>query len=384
MNDERRFSGASEVETPLSLEGTVPAQEAAKSALRTEFSVFLSQAGPDSLEAQPVLLWGNHPGRVPGALVRGLAGEVGLPWVEVSAAEGVCLDHVVGQLARQSVGCREDGPLGVALVSDLEHLTPAGARGLISQLVAGGHVVHGHQGRVLKLSRRQVFWVGALRVSEPSRRSVGKEGVDGGASFALLAVGPSATDMLAGVAGPMRIAGPEAEQGELMAALERGFRASAWLLPGTPDDLVAWARAESEPWWPGRRMRAYCRHHGVEFRMGSGAAEALAAEAGRRGGTVDVMEERLRRAMEPVLAALADARQEVAAVEVTPASLALTEAPRLVTGPRRPARVAVMAGPRGAGIERPARTPHSSPDVRLANAKDLAAVLASDPYSDLP
>jgi len=71
-------------------------------------------------------------------------------------------------------------------------------------------------------------------------------------------------------------------------------------------------------------------------------------------------------------------------VEVTPASLALTEAPRLVTGPRRPARVAVVAGPRGAGIERPARTPHSSPDVRLASAKDLAAVLSSDPNPDLP
>jgi hypothetical protein len=385
MNDDRLFSNRHDAGLAATLESAVPAQEGAKSALRTEFSVFMAQLGVDSLEAQPVLLRGNAPGRVPGALVQGLAAEARLPWVEVSASQGVSLDEVVSRLARQHVDCPDAGPLGIALLSDLEHLTPLGARGLAAHLAAGGHSTHGHQGRVLKLSQRQVFWVGCLRVTEPSRRAAKPEADESGTTFALLTVGPSAGDVVAGVAGPVKTAGPDEVQAEVVEALAQTFRADAWLLPGTPDDLVEWAGAENEPWWPGRRVREYCEHHGVAFQMGAGAVEAWAAWAARHGGTVDGMEGRLRRAMDPVLAAVADRSQPVTTVEMTPAALALIEAPQLHPGPRRPAAQSAAAAAEGpVRIERPPRTPQSSPDVRLARAADLEPILSIDHQPVVP
>ena len=364
------------------MEAAVPAQEPAKSVLRTEFSVFWARRSGEALSAQPVVLWGNRPGRLPAALGRGLAAEAGLPWIEVAAGEGFCVDQVVSQLARRGARCGEQQPLGVAVLTGLEQLTPAAVRALASHLNGPGLTQHVHQGRVLNLSRQQVFWVGSVQVREPSRRGGPADRVEGGASFALLAVGPGSADVVAaGVAGPMRAAGPEAERAETLAALGDAFRAHAWLLPGTREDLEAWARAESAAWWPGRRVRGYCRHHGVDFRMGPGAVEAWAAKAAALGGTIDVMEDRLRQAMEPVLAALADPAHGIEAVELTPEALALAEAPRLVAGRRAPVRAAAGAAAAGAageaGFERPPRTPQSSPDVRLARSGDLAAVLSN-------
>lgn len=349
-----------------SLDSAVPAQEQAKSVLRTEFAVFQSQYGKESLACHPVLLWGNHPGRLPASLVRALAGESGLPWVEATVGPGFSVEHIVSQLARQATPCREDHPLGIALLGDLHNLTAEAAHTLAARLNASEPCPHLHQGRLRSLSPRQVFWVGAMRVHAPSRPRGRTDRLVGGTPFALLAVGPSSADIVAaGVAGQVRESGADAEQAACLAALARTFKADALLLPGTTEDLFAWATAETEAWWPGRRLRAYCEHHGVRFRLAEGAAAALAAEAARRGGTADVMEDRLRRAMEPVLAAIADTAHSYAAVEVTPAAVALTEAPRLISGPRqRPAPSAsdrARPGPSASGIERPARTPLSSP-----------------------
>jgi hypothetical protein len=387
---EDRFSHRNKrVSSVASLDSAVPAQEPAKSLLRTEFSVFLAQRGEEALPAQPVVLWANRPGRVPTALVRGLAEEAGLPWIEVPAGQGFCLEQVVSQLARRTARCREHHPLGVVVLTGLEQLAPAAVELLASHLGGPGLTPHVHQGRVVNLCRQQVFWVGTVEVREPSRQG-GKAGhVEGGASFALLAVGPSSADVVAaGVAGPLRAAGREAEQAETLAALGKAFSAHAWLLPGTLEDLEAWARAEAAPWWPGRRVRAYCGHHGVTLRMGPGAVEAWAAEASRLGGTIDALEDRLRAAMEPVLAGIADHAHDIEAAELTPEALALTEAPRLVAGPRTlgHAMTGTTAPGEGAecGFERPPRTPQSSPDVRLARAEDLAPLFSNDSIPETP
>lgn len=366
-----------------SLDTAVPAQEQAKSVLRTEFAVFRAQGGTDALAPQPVLLWGNQPGRIPAALVRALAEDAGLPWVEVTVGPGFSVEQIMSRLARRTLHCREDYPLGVALLGDLQHLSVEAAHMLASQLSATDRTPHLHQGRRLSLSPQQVFWVGSMQVREPTRQGGRSDPRAGGTSFALLAVGPGSTDMVAaGVTGQVRAAGPDEEQAACFSVFSKAFKANALLLPGTREDLVAWALAETATWWPGRRLRAYCAHHGVEFVMGAGAAEALAEEAARLGGTVDVMEDRLRLAMEPVLAAIADRDRDYAAVEMTPAALAHSEAPRLVVGPRRPPVTQTADGDPAmveeSGIERPPRTPLSSPDVRLARAADLLTILSPE------
>lgn len=366
-----------------SLDSAVPAQEQAKSVLRTEFAVFKAQRSADSLAAQPVLLCGNHPGCIPARLVRALAEEAGLPWVEVSVGPGFCVEQVVSQLARLTPQCREDYPLGVALLSELQNVSAETAQVLAAHLTAADRSPHLHQGRLLSLSPHQVFWVGAMQVREPSREAGRSEGLESGRPFALLAVGPSSAEVVAaGVTGQVRAAGSEAEQTARLEALVKTFKANALLLPGTMEDLVAWASAEAASWWPGRRLRLYCEQHGVEFVMGQGAAGALAEEAARRGGTVDAMEDRLRQAMDPVIAAIADTAHQYSAVEMTPAALSLTEAPRLIGGPRRPRRAGTEALSAAeftdSGIERPPRTPLSSPEVRLARAEDLRSILSPD------
>ena len=362
-----------------SLDEAVPDQEPAKSVLRTEFSVFLAQRDKEALAARPVLVWGNRPGRMPAALVRGLAEEAGLPWIEVTAGGGVFPDDIVSQLARRAPRCREHHPLGVALISDVQMLAPSAARSLAAQLGGPSPIPHLHLGRPLNLTRRQVFWVVTVCVPEPERTRARAEAEGAGSPFALLAVGPSSADVVAaGFAGAFR--GPALAEGlpNLVEALGEAFPANAWLLPGTLDDVASWARAEESPWWPGRRMRAYCRHHGVMMRLADGAVDAWAAEALRQGGTVDALEDCLRTAMDPVLAAIADRTRDWGAVELTPGSFVQNEAPRLVPGTR--ASVAGRwGGPEGdAGEsreERPPRTPQSSPEVHLARTEDLAGIL---------
>jgi len=362
-----------------SLDEAVPEQQPAKSVLRTEFSVFLAQRDKEALLARPVLVWGNRPGRMPAALVRGLAEEAGLPWIEVAAGGGIFPDDIVSQLARRAPRCREHHPLGVALISDVQMLSPAAARSLAAQLAGPSPVPHLHLGRPLNLTRRQVFWVVTVCVPEPERARARTEAEGRASPFALLAVGPDSADVVAaGLAGSFR--GPSVAESlpDLVEALGEAFPANAWLLPGTREDLVNWARAEDSPWWPGRRMRAYCRHHGVALRLADGAVEAWAAEALREGGTVDALEDCLRLAMDPVLAAIADRSREWEAVELTPGSLAQSEAPRLVPGSRAPIGKRQGGQDSEAGEsrdERPPRTPQSSPEVHLARAEDLAGLL---------
>lgn len=361
------------------LEEAVPEQQPAKSVLRTEFSVFLAQRDREGLAARPVLVWGNRPGRMPAALVRGLAEEAGLPWIEVAAGGGIVPDDIVSQLARLAPRCREHHPLGVALISDVQMLAPVAARSLAAQLAGPSPVPHLHLGRPLNLTRRQVFWVVTVCVPEPERARARSE-LEGTASpFALLAVGPDSADVVAaGIAGSFRGPGVAESLPGLIEALGEAFPANAWLLPGTREDLVDWASAEGSPWWPGRRMRAYCRHHGVALRLADGAIDAWAAEALRQGGTVDALEDCLRLAMDPVLAAIADRSREWEAVELTPGSLVQSEAPRLVPGARAP--MAMRQGNRESEAgdsrdERPPRTPQSSPEVHLARAEDLVGLL---------
>ncbi len=367
------------------LEAAVPAQHEAKAALRNQFAVFRAQSGQDPLMARPVLLCANAPGNTPAALVRALAGEAGLPWMEVSAAHGLCIDQIVSQLARRAVSCREDRPLGVVLIKNLEDLPLAAAQSLASFLRSTDRMAHLHSGREMLLSAQQVFWVGSLAMSAPSRAVPRAFAGEAGASFAFLAVGPSAADVVAaGVAGPLRASSADAGQEACVAALASTFTTQAWLLPGTTDELTVWAGDESAAWWPGRRVRAYCERHGVAMTLERGAAEAVAAAAALAGGTLEAIESCFQQAMEPVFAILADPSQEIAAVELTAAAVALDENPRLHPGPRWSAvQRASSATPPGtdadACFERPPRTPQSPPETRLARAEDLDGLLDAAP-----
>lgn len=389
MSPDRSSSRDGKARVFAALEAAVPAQHEAKAVLRTQFAVFRAQGRAESLTAEPVLLCANRPGQIPSMLVRALAEEADLPSVEVSAAHGLCVEQIVSQLVRLSLQCGEHRGLGVVLVKDLEALSASAAQSLATCLRSSDRIGYLHMGREVRLSAQQVFWVGSLALREPTRPGRGDDRGASGAAFAFLAVGPSAADVVAaGVAGPMRAAGGGAEQAACLSALEEAFTSQAWLLPGTADELVAWATDESAAWWPGRWVRAFCEDHGVALRLGPGAAEALAAVAARAGGTLEAMEARFRDAMKPVLAIIADLDEAIAAVELTAAAMQLDEMPRLVPGPRAllPSRSAVGQTDNGetSGSDRPRRTPQSPPDVRLARAEDLSALLDPDAAPDHP
>ncbi|MFN0126819.1 MAG: hypothetical protein ACKV19_09070 [Verrucomicrobiales bacterium] len=389
MPPDRSSSRDGKARVFAALEAAVPAQHEAKAALRTQFAVFRAQGRAESLTAEPVLLCANRPGRMPSMLVRALAEETDLPFLEVSVAHGLCVEQIVSQLVRLSLQCDEHRGFGVVLVKDLEALSAAAAQSLATCLRSSDRIDYLHMGREVRLSAQQVFWVGSLALPEPSRQERRDDLGPSGASFAFLAVGPSAADVVAaGVAGPMRAACGAAEQAACLSALEETFTSQAWLLPGTADELVAWAGHESAAWWPGRWVRAFCEDHGVALRLVPGAAEALAAAAMRDGGTLEAMEARFRDAMKPVFASIADLDEAIAAVELTAAAMQLDEMPRLVPGPRAPLPSRSAAGQardrEASGADRPRRTPQSPPDVRLARAEDLSALLAPDATPDVP
>jgi hypothetical protein len=361
---------------PSYLDEAVPAQQEAKAVLWNEFAVFRAWAGPESLPAHPVMLAGSEPGRTPARLARSLAEEAGLPFLEVSARGGESVAQWIAKLARRHDQCREAAPLGVVLIEDLEDLTEEMVLGLGGQLSSSERYPQLHKGALLQLTSRHVFWVGTMRLGLPMRPpSSSPSSFPQGGTL----IGVSMNDILvAGVVGENRGAGPEAKQSARRSALARFFRSEALLLPGTPEDLRAWARAEDRAWWPGRRLRTFCEAHGVRFHLTPEAADALAEVAARKGGTVEAMETRLRAAMEPVLGMLADPAQSVSAVEMTAAAVARDEPPRLLPGPRHPVPPASPHHHLSKEcVERPARTPRSSADVRLASEADLRSILES-------
>ena len=358
---------------PTYLDEAVPAQHEAKAVLWNEFSVFRAWSGPESLPAHPVLLAGSDPGRTPARLVRSLATQAGLPYLEVSVRGGGAVAQWIAKLARRHPQCRESAPLGIVLIEDLEDMTEEMVLGLGGQLSSAERYPHLHKGTLLQLTSRDVFWVGTMRLGRPTRP---RSSTSSGIARPVPTSAASIRDILAaGPAGGDRGGGSETDRRAQRAALARFFRSEALLLPGTPEELRAWARAEDRAWWPGRRLRTYCEAHGVRFHLTSEAADALAEEAGRQGGTVDAMEARLRAAMEPVLGVLAEPGRSIAAVEVTAAAIALDEPPLLRPGVRQTVE---PPSPHfhlpNESMERPARTPLSSADVRLATAADLKSI----------
>jgi len=370
-----------------SLDAALPGQDEAKTVLLREFTVFEAQRDADALMARPVLLCGNHPGEMPLSLVRALATHARLPWVAVPAGPGFCPSDVLARLARDAADCHDHHPLGLAVVTDLHLLSPAAARAMAACLTNPDPVPLVHHGRVVSISTRQVFWVGAMQMREATRTADRLPPLDAAAAFAWLAAGPASSEVVAaGVAGTLAFPPADAEQAACLSALARAFPSSAWLLPATRDDLLAWATDEAAPWWPGRRVRVFCDGQGVEFRLGAGAVEAWAQEAERRGSTVEAMEEILRLAMDTVIEIIGDRSGGLAAVEVTPGALTLTEAPRLLPGPRRPPPppspvAAWLDSAARVELDRPARTPQSPASVRLARMDDLTSVMATHPTS---
>jgi hypothetical protein len=353
-----------------------PCQQTAIHELEKQYCLVRSTAGSRlGLHAHPVLLSANRPGRTPQRMMKAMAGHCGIPFVEIHVTAGFSMESTMASILQRRVDFQPEGPLGMVLLSGLEQLSAQQAVQLSSALLSTERLPQVFRGNLVHLSPQQVFWVGSVAVPLPRRNPVRANG-----SAAVAAQDSSILTTLVDLSDAVQSKAERNEFEELMANLHIAFQSGAWLLPLMKEDFISILRSDAAP-SPLHAFFQWCGRYGTLLKTDEDALEGLAVHAVKRGATLDDLDAVVRELMGPLLADIADLSQDVREVRLTAASVKEDDSPEVIRGPRFPVAEPVETGrandtrfPCGLPM-RPARTPASNQEIRLAREEDILPVL---------
>lgn len=335
----------------------VPGNEMAKGVLIREFCLFRAQE--PKLPAQPVLLISNCPDGTAELLASSLAESVGLPMVRATLDESV--DSIVANLHSRSGKCV--GALGVAVVCDLQSLSPSSAKRFADAIQGRSPVRCSRNGRVELIYPTQIFWVGVFHACVPSKVS----SITGSSVSIITGEG------IAALVSQVPESSPAETTGDRLQVLESVFPSNGWIVSPKREDFLT-AFVSDAVWSPVARFRNVLSARGTILNFEPGADELLADSAMAKNCGLPGLFLVLREILSPILAVVMAGPNVIDSVTITTAS---------VDGDALP-EVRLREGGSSAQTEtrsrylvkRPGRISTGQGEARLARIGDLSQFVA--------